>query len=186
MSLLSLATVKQFLRIAHSAEDSALQIILDSAEAYVAKKAGIDLCADGATEHTEVVEDLDGGDMALWPSKLPIRSVTSIKDVGDDLETIPATEYGVGEYFTRIERWNDSSEDLVITSWDAGRKRYRVTYESGYLATELPAAFKVAVFQYVYRDYHSRDPKAFGLYDPARDEQLQSLISTFSLRRVIA
>jgi hypothetical protein len=186
MSLIPLATVKQFLRIAHTAEDTALQIILDSAESWVAKQAGVHLTADGATEHTTVTEDLDGDGAYLWPTKLPVRTISTVKDVMDDLATVPATEYALGEFYTRIERWADTSAEGTLTEWSSGRKRYRVEYEAGYLASELPTAFKVAVLQYVYRDYHGRDAKSSALYDPSRDEQLRALISTFSLRRLIA
>lgn len=190
MSLLSLATVKQFLRIAHANEDAALQILLDSAEEWVADSAGMELCASGATAYTTVTEDIDGGELYLWPAKLPIRMIVSIKDMNDGQAVMAATEYALSEFLTRIERWSDDSEDGTLRTWDAGRKRYRVEYTAGMKAADLPAQFKNAVMQYVYREYHARDEKQIGRFagktNAEQDAVMNSMILSFSLRRVMS
>jgi uncharacterized phiE125 gp8 family phage protein len=186
MSLTALATVKQFLRISHTAEDTALQVIIDAAEAWIADRAGIHLCADAATAYESKTEDLDGGGLYLWPTYLPVRAITSILDRMDDDEAVDVTEYALAEYATRIERWGDTYEDGSITTWDLGRKRYRVTYTAGYLASDIPDTFTRAVFHYVYRDYHGRDAENSGLYSPEHDAALVKMIAPLSLRRIMA
>lgn len=184
MSLITLATVKEFLRISHTAEDVALQILLDAAEAFCAEMAGIHLCA-GATYDTFTSEKLDGGGLYLFPQHLPIRTITSIVDHNDDDAVVVATEYFISEFLTHIERWADDATDGATQEWEGGRQRYHVTYTAGYMSTDLPASFKRAVMHYVYRDYHGRMEDGGFLWDPARDKTLKAMLLPCSLRRVI-
>lgn len=185
MSLIALATVKEYLRISHTAEDTALQALLDAAEDFCAEMAGIHLCS-GASYETFTNEKHDGGGFYLFPRYLPIRTITQILDHNDNDAVVVATEYFISEHLTHIERWADDSADTETQEWEGGRQRYHVTYTAGYLSTNLPDSFTRAALHYVYRDYHGRMDKGGFLWDPAHDAQIKRMLLPCTLRREIA
>lgn len=145
MGILSIDTAKQFLQVAHSAEDDVIQILLDSAEELVCRETGIYLHAgSGAVE-----ELLDGGCQALLPTKLPILSVTGVYDTWSDDEAVDDLLFSE----VRVMR-------KYAYQWFAvGVKRWKVKYAAGYAATTVPAGLKQIFLDLVYRGYTNRGSK---------------------------
>jgi len=142
MAIVSTATVKKFLQVAHSNDDAFIEILIDAAQEWIEQEADVYFHdGDGA-----VTERLDGGGLFLWPTRKPLNSVTAITDV-DLTETI--TE-DVRVQDNRILRYADGLK------WGAGQMRYQVTYDAGYDADDVPALFKTALLTLVYRAYWAR------------------------------
>jgi len=76
MSIVTLANVKERLRISHTKQDTTLQIGLDAAENWIQEYCHVRYNEAGAS----LTEYLDGGGLNLWPENLPIVSVTSVYD----------------------------------------------------------------------------------------------------------
>ena len=180
MSLILLATAKQYLQISHAEEDDVLQIMLDGAESWVADQAGICLCSD---DTAQITETLDGGNLFLWPKYCPINSIVQIVDKGDGDKVVSASEYSFKP--TYIYRWDDDAADVSQQPWDEGFQRYQVMYTAGYDADTMPAAIKRAVLHYVYQDYHGRDEKKAGLWTPERDKELRGMILAASPKGIL-
>lgn len=152
MSTVTLALAKQALMISHTAQDTFIQALLDGAEDWIARHLGVALSSAARQE------DIDGGDLYLWPKFRPVTAVTSVTD----LET--GTVYPAlldGE--TRI-RWNllPRREE---PRWPEGVQRFRVVYTAGY--TALPAGVQVAILQLVARAYRLRAGQASESVDGA-------------------
>lgn len=144
MSTLAIATVKEFLEIGHTEQDTVVQAIIDGVEEYVEREAGIGLVASA------LIEDLKGGLFSLRPKIAPLNSVTSVERLASDdtLETVDATLYRIeGE---RVVRW-----DRV--RWDRDTV-FRLTYNGGH--STVPAGLKLALLQLVRRAYDNRGGKS--------------------------
>ncbi len=146
MSLIDLATAKQFLQIAHAQEDESIQVLIDSAEEFVQAETGLYL-HDGSGQ---VVELLDGGGVELWPTKRPVNSISSIQDAEND--------------YAEVTDWKNTKIRILRASdgvkWAKGIQRWRVVYDAGYGPEDAPAGIKHAVLDLVYRAYKSRGGKS--------------------------
>lgn len=143
MSLLNLATtVKPFLRITHSAEDVPLQISLDGCEEWLAGHLGVRL---NESEDDAVVEEYcQGGGIHLRPTQRPINEVT---EVIDRESTAAYTLY----YNDERTIWRQDE-----SRWSEGHKRWKVTYNGGYLAATLPNNVQLIILQLMHRMYYPR------------------------------
>jgi uncharacterized phiE125 gp8 family phage protein len=142
MSAISLAVAKEFLQISHSAQNNVLQILIDTAEDFVAKHLGVEF---SQTSYSEI---LDGGVPYLRPSHQPLVSVTSVVDMFGELGDIDVTPAGSG-----LIHYADA-DGKRIGPWPEGIARFNLTYTAGYSA--LPAALKTAVLMLVSRAYNAR------------------------------
>lgn len=174
MSLIVLATAKEFLQISHTKEDTALQIMLDAVEEWVAEYCGLRFNATAAAASIEE-EYCNGGGLNLWPKYHPILDVTE-----------------VGNYHTKAVytlanvRWNKAriwkSDE---THWIEGMENWWVDYEAGYTASTLPSGLKLAIFDMLYLVYNARGGKTSesvmghsrnwaGLFDSAITDRLRA------------
>jgi hypothetical protein len=148
MSAVLLATAKQFLQISHSSQDTVVQLLIDGAEAWMAQWLGV---AFASASHTE---DLDGGELWLWPNYRPVTAVDSVKDNrGNDAE-LDAILIGQG----RIGRADADGNALDAAIWPDGVKRWHAKYTAGWAT--LPTPVQLAVLQLVYRSYYRRGGQA--------------------------
>jgi hypothetical protein len=150
MSLLSLTTAKQWLQISHTAEDAALQIMLDAIEADVTIRTG---AVFGSATYTE---DLKHGNY-LWPSYHPITSITSIKnnDTGEVLTGYEWREGGAGSKATnRI--WRTTGYKFYCGT---NPLVWRLVYTAGYTAQTVPAGLQGIIMDLLKRAYDNRGGK---------------------------
>lgn len=180
MSIVELATLKQYINVgtSNTVADDALQIILDGAQDYAARRTGLYLREDD--DDGSKVEDIDGG-AYLWPSYLPILSVTSVTDNEAD-------DYSYEFKCTNI----NVSRDLPKYIWGDGIQRWRVTYTAGYTAATAPYALKQAILELAYRSWHGRggksqqSAKGFGYsFDGLANGTIASMLAQVSLRRLV-
>lgn len=143
MSICTLAEGKEFARISHSAEDVTLAIILAAAEDWVTNFCGF--AFGSSSSQSEIIDS--NGDESLWPSKLPISSVSAVEDAWDNYTEIDADSYTASK--GRIEMKNGGR-------WDYGVGRYRVTYSGGYVAATIPNQIKLAILTLFARWYQNR------------------------------
>lgn len=148
MSLLTLSTAKQWLQISHTAEDTALQIMLDAIETDVQAYTGT---VFGSANYTE---DLEAG-AHLWPSFHPITAITSITNRDSEAAY---TDYA----------WKDGN---IVTNhiwrtngdvWFCGTnpKPWRVVYTAGYTSLTVPAGLQAIVMDLLKRAYDNRGGKS--------------------------
>ncbi len=178
MSLIALATAKQFLQIAHNAEDAALQILLEGAEAFAARRCGLRLAADLDAILTETV-DGEGG-VNLWLTQRPILEVLEVADLQDDAEPVEAEAY----FFTPSRL-----RARPGFGWGEGAGRYRVSYRAGYDLASLPADLKACILQLTYRAYVNRGARerdGEGAWTALAAGDLERTLSFLSLRRILA
>jgi hypothetical protein len=143
MGIVTLANAKEFVRISHTAEDTTLAIVLDAAEEWV-----MDYCGTTFGATRSQYEELDGtGEESLWPSILPLASVTEIEDLWNSNSLIAADLYTSNSH--RIELKDGAR-------WDYGVRRYAVTYTGGYIASTIPSIIQLAVLQLFARWYKNR------------------------------
>lgn len=143
MSVVTLALAKSALMVSHTAQDAYIQAMLNGVEDWVAKHLGVSLTSGTCQD------DLDGGDIYLFPKTRPITAVASVTDLWGN-ETYPFTV----ESQTRI-RWNLLPVYGVReTPWPHGVARFRVAYTAGY--TAMPAGVQLAILQLCARAYEAR------------------------------
>lgn len=141
MSVVTLALAKSALMVSHTAQDAYIQAILDGAEEWVAKYL------DVALIRATFTEDLDGGELYLWPANRPISAVTSVTDlIGGDAFPF------LLENGSRI-RWN-SNPVWDLPRWPVGIARWRVVYAAGYAT--LPPGVQMGILALVSRAYNAR------------------------------
>jgi len=145
MSLIPLSTAKQWLQIAHTAEDTALQIMLDAVEAEIGVRCGI---AFGSASY---VEARPAG-MYLWMSFNPITALTSITFENGTTDFSTVADYKQGGVATSAIRRTNGCE------WYCGLDEYpwKVTYAAGYTQATLPAGLKACVLELLKHDYDAR------------------------------
>lgn len=148
-SVVELALVKSYLQIAHTAQDEAIQALIDGAEEWVAQWLGSPLSA------TEFTEDLDGGEYELRTRWRPIIDVTEILD-RDDSDAAMDFDLDSNGRILRA----DTAGSVLRSRWPEGAARYRVSYVAGY--EDLPAAIQTAVLMLVSRAYHQRTGETGG------------------------
>ena len=143
MSLITLALAKSRLRVDGTGDDDLIQLLIDGAEDWIERGGGIPLSYQTFTEFHS------GGGFRLVPHMRPVRSVTSIYDQ----EAAAAVDSSVYEL-----RGN------VIVRIDGGRwphspGRWKITYEAGYIAADVPVNIKLAILSLVSRAYNNPDGK---------------------------
>lgn len=153
--VVTLAEARAYCRIS-TADDTVLQALLDGAEEWVQRDAGILF-----GEHV-IIEDVDGGFHALPLTRGPVLAVSSVYDL-DEGETEDADDYELrGGKLWRDNglRWDDRINAKWRVTYIAG---YRVTTSattttsaSTWTAVDVPAGIKLAILQLVYRAYMSR------------------------------
>lgn len=143
MAIVTTEQARLYLQISHSVEDSLIPLMIDGAQEFVAATTGLYFHdGDGS-----VTEHLDGGNESLWPSRLPIQSVTSVTD----RESGEAYEYKATD--SRILR---KTANLVWPGGNAAAQRWAVVYSAGYDIDSAPVGLRLAVLDLVYRAYNNR------------------------------
>jgi len=142
MSIVTLALAKEFLEISHSAQDNVVQALIDGAEEFLARHLGVVFTSAAR------VEDLDGGELYLYPTLRPVTALTSVVDLWSENAAYSAKVIGD----TRLERATAAGRPLG--NWPEGSKRFRATYTGGFAA--MPAMVKQAVLMMVKRAYDAR------------------------------
>ena len=129
-----------------TAQDSILQILIDSIEEYVFAWAGVRFFDTRDSETSVVVEAVNGGEDHLWlKDGLPILSVTTIEDQDADPD----------ETFTDDVRFSDTRIWKVAEGkWSDGKRRWKITYTGGYSETSVPNAFKEMILNLLTISYH--------------------------------
>jgi hypothetical protein len=143
MSVISLTIAKQQVGADYDNQDGVLQIYIDGAEEWLAGVIGKAFSAEDVTEFVE------GGGYALWPSRCPVNSVTSVTD----------TESGTEE---STDDWHLKKNGVYRDSdcrWDRGRvNRWQVTYNGGY--STVPAGIKLILLDLISRAWDARGGKS--------------------------
>jgi len=143
MSMISLPTAKEFLQITHLKEDTVLQIMIDACEEWVAKQCGILLHASTIPSRSDYC---DGGYKYLRTPYHPITALTKIYDRTDEAD-LESDDYCWDE-------WKAWYEDGAF--FDAGDKRFYVTYKAGYTYATCPAGLKMIILNLIHRQYNKR------------------------------
>lgn len=146
MSMISLATAKEFLRITYTTQDTILQILIDGVENFVTRRTGLYLTA------SDVTENLEGGGFALRPNRIPLNSVTSVRD-NESGSTYASDDYHVknnGIFLDSDLRWERSRA-----------AQWCVVYNGGYSSYDVvPAGLKLIALQLLARAYENRGSKS--------------------------
>jgi len=133
MSVVSLDLAKAMLQVAGTDEDTLIQALLDGVESWVEGQWGVLL------SQQEVEEHLFGGERCLWPTKVPVVSVSSVET--EDGSSISSTSYAVrGNAIVHDDEWEPI--------W------YVVAYTAGY--SEIPASLESCILSLVRRAYDAR------------------------------
>ena len=149
MSLLALATAKEFLQISHTKEDTALQLMLDGIEDWIAEYCGLRFNANAAA--AAITEEYcNGGGLNLWPKYHPILDVT---EVGNWHTEAVIALTNVRFNARRIWKGDESH-------WEEGMENWWVDYTAGYTATTLPSGLKLAMMDALYLAYNARGGKS--------------------------
>lgn len=143
MALITAANFKSFAGIGDTDKDTLIGTLLTQVEARIAKFCNREF-EDGSSERTEYF-DGDGEGSIIWPTYLPLVSVTSLHDDTD-------RSYGSG---TLID-----SDDYVVydnrvqldgSVFSKGLKNIRLVYVGGYVTAEegnnVPEDLKLYVYQ---------------------------------------
>lgn len=177
MSLITLSTVKEFLRISHTKQDTILQIIIDASEQKIADYLGVLFSSDVTATLIEIVNS--DGSQYLFPRHVPILSVTKIEDVLD-----PDTPEELEEELWEVTINYIYREDLGL--FDPGIQRYKITYKAGYSAATIPASVKLAVLHLAYREYTLRGGTLSAedgpTFQPLEESDIYASIAPFKLR----
>lgn len=142
MSQVTLSLAKEFLEITHSAQDNVVQLLIDSAEEFLAKRLGVSFTS------IERVEDLDGGEEYLFLTHRPATDVESVVDRWSDDAEYGSQLIGDGRLL------HADSVGKPLGNWPKGVRRFRATYNSGFAA--MPAPVKEVVIMLVRRAYEAR------------------------------
>ena len=177
----TLSEAKEFLRISTSSQDVVIQVLIDSAEEYVAKAANVVFKTDTELA-AEIIEFNDGGEQYIFMNQRPVRSVSSLAPTNDAGNPLDPTEYALDGSCVR----KSNNGDFAF-----GVNRWTVTYVGGYgdtdPATIYPPAAKLAVLQMVYKGYNNRGGKnsesgqgVSANWGNLIDDEIRALISSFS------
>lgn len=170
----TLAELKALGRIDYSTQDTILQTLLDAVEDFVEEYLGVRFTK------TTVTERLDGGGGALFPTRLPIKTLVSVKDKWEDDLEPPVTLYTT-ETQVRVE------EDGCFP---AGTRRWEVTYEGGYDG-DVPAGLKIAILQLTLRVYGNPDLRQSGggpggvVFQNLLSSDAPAFLDCYSFQRVL-
>jgi len=132
MAAVTLTELKAELQLQGDAEDAYLTILLDGVENWLESEWGILLSAQ------DVSEGLIGDGRNLWPTKVPVNSVSSVALEGS---TVSSGDYTLrGKAIVNDDAWE---EDF-----------YDVTYNAGY--STVPDRVKSLILTLIRRRYDSR------------------------------
>jgi len=146
MSLITLATGKEFLQITHSQEDITLQILLDAVEDWIQKFCALRFNVnDAAASISE--EPVSGGNRNLRPLFHPMLTVAEILDRDSSNAEIATTVWR----YNKNRIWYRDG-----TYWGEGDERYLVSYTAGYTLATLPATLQLVILQLAHRAYNKR------------------------------
>jgi hypothetical protein len=145
--VLTLALIKEYCRISHTASDNVLPIIRDGLMEFIEEQFGI-VFDDAQALRSEHV---DGNVFVLRLSSAPITQIVTITDTETDL-TVLATAY-------EIDGANGIRRD-DCERWSAGRRRWKVDFRAGYTAATIPNAIKLALLGLISRAYNNPDGRA--------------------------
>jgi len=143
MDSVTLAEARNFLEVAHTAQDDRITDILNGIESRIQSVCGIYLSSAGATDNA------DGGGHGLLLPRKPVTAVTSVTD--SQLGTVE-TDYTLVDDALFLDtgcRWPEDPPG-----------RWTVVYTGGYTAATIPARIKMLVLQLAYREFHNRGGKA--------------------------
>ena len=195
VSIVTLALAKEFLEIRHTKQDNVVQLMIDSAEDFIAKH----LCVEFASAARQ--EDLDGGGAYLLLGFRPATVLTSVTDrLGSTVMTAALIGDGRvgradsnGVPLLRPEQLQDFNNAVYASNaarWPDGLKRFRVVYTAGHAT--LPAVLKGAILMMVYRAYQRRGGEtssgAAGMnfaWAALMDSEIAQMIQPYSRRRKI-
>lgn len=140
MATISTALARKACRIDYTDQDDVLEMLTAGLDEYIERETGLTLTA------SDEVENVEGGGFGLWPSKVPVNSVTEVYD----------NESGLVE---STSDWHLRKNGIYRDSdsrWDRGRaNRWRVTYNGGYASTSvIPAGLKMIMMELVTLAYH--------------------------------
>jgi len=144
MSAITLALAKSELQQQSDSEDAYIQALIDGVEDWLESEWGVLLSLQS------VSEDLFGGERALWPSKVPVASVTTVSLNGSTVAS--------GNYTLRGNAIVHDDE------WDADF--YDVVYQAGFAA--VPARVQSLILSLLRRRYDARggpDSESAGGHD---------------------
>jgi hypothetical protein len=169
MSAVSLALAKQYLTVDYTDQDLVIQAAIDGAEEFVERITGCKLTSAAQTDY------LDGGGCGLWPSRMPVTSVTLVTD----------TESGSAE---SASDWHLQKNGIFRDSqgrWDEGPvNRWKVEYVGGYVT--VPAGLVMIVLDLVSRSWDARGGKTqqgaagYGFqFDKFADSAMMQRLETY-------
>jgi hypothetical protein len=140
-ALVTTAEVKTYLGLTGSTHDDLI------AELITLVSETIESYCNTYFESTATTEYVDGGHEYLIVPRSPIISITLIKDTTDD-STVSSSSY---DYYPSegMIYLKDSGLNGLYT-WGAGRRRYRVTYHTGFAA--VPEAVKWVAYDMIDRN----------------------------------
>jgi len=172
MSLIPLNTAKQWLQISHSAEDTALQIVLDGLEEEVAS-----LCA--ISFGVKSVSDRCSAGKYLW---LSFNPVLSIEKISNNLITVTDFEWKDGSTPTnRVWKTNGCCWTTSNTPYP-----WLVEYTAGYSAQTLPKGLQGVILELLKHHYDSRGGmKSFSAAGTSQSwdrEQIIKRLKPYSFR----
>lgn len=120
MALVKLQEVKDYLKISHTAEDSMLQLFMESAQKELEQKHRREL-----GYQPERVEYHNGpGDRLLFLKSFPVWSLAKVEAVG--------ASDGKDQVLSPSQYQLDQEKGMLVGNWLKGVRNYKVTYESGY------------------------------------------------------
>ncbi len=171
MAVATLTDVKTHLNIVTTASDTELTAFLafavDAAERWTGRVLG-----DAAS----ATETYDGGTIAIALSRVPVTTVSSVKENGT---TLDASAYTVNEATGVLARLGGSYTSAAFT---AGVGNVEVVYSAGY-ATSPPAA-KLAVLELVRHMWTTQRGSMQGMPRRDADEVYDPSIGMALPRRV--
>lgn len=136
---------KAYARLASSAADGPIRIILAAVESWLAGYLGVSW-----TRQNVVGERVDGGGDTLYLAVRPVVSIASIVDKFDNSITVDTAEYYA------IRRGATREVDAE-PQWPWGAGRYLVNYTGGYEA--MPDQVKLVVLGLATKYFNARDTR---------------------------
>ena len=199
MSTVTLALVKSWLQIGHTAQDDVIQLMIDGAESFLAQYLNVKFTSEDYEEDLDSVLEnefqrdpaygfasplLGNGASFLIPGNRPVTAIESILDLQDNNAARDFRQQG------DLLAYTDAQGNFLGT-WPPGLKRFRVSYTAGYDADTIPAVVKQAVCMLVARTYAARDGQnamaATGSaieYGSLMDSAIIALVAKYSRRRM--
>ena len=198
MSTVTLALVKSWLQIGHTAQDDVIQLMIDGAESFLAQYLNLKFTSEDYEEdldsalENEFQRDpsffgsqvLGNGASFLIPNNRPVTAVESVLDLQDNNASLDFRQQGDLLAYT-------DAQGNFLGSWPPGLQRFRVSYTAGYDSDTLPAVIKEAVCMLAARKYNARDGQnamaangAAVAFGELMDSAIIKMVQPHSRRRV--